>query len=50
MADFNSKYPGEKIEEFLDQVNELELGNYALKSDVTEAINTAIVSVLNTEV
>lgn len=50
MEDFESKYNGPQVEEFLDQVNELELGNYALKSDVAEAINTAIMSVLNTEV
>lgn len=50
MEDFNSKYEGDQIEKFLDLVNEMELGNYALKADVQEAINSAIIMTLNTEV
>lgn len=50
MEDFNSKYTGEQIEGFLDQLNELELGNYATKTDVDNAIANAITNILNTEV
>ncbi|MBO7283295.1 MAG: hypothetical protein J6U73_07875 [Alistipes sp.] len=50
MADYNSKYTGEQVEAYLDQLNDLALGNYATKNDINTAIAEAITNVLNTEV
>lgn len=46
----NSKYTGQEIETFLEQVDNLDMGNYALKTDVQEAIAEAITATLNTPV
>lgn len=50
MEDFRSNYTGEQIEDFLDQLYDLALENYALKADVDTAIANAITNTLNTPV
>lgn len=49
MADFNSKYTGEQVEEFLDQIANGEIGGVS-QQYVDDAITNAITTTLNTSV
>lgn len=47
MADFESKYSGEQVEEYLDQIAN---GDFATTTDINDAIANAITTTLNTAV
>lgn len=49
MVDYNSKYEGDQIEEYLDQLNDLNLGNFATKNDIDAAIAAAITTTINAD-
>lgn len=49
MEDFNSKYTGEQVEGFLDQIANGEIGGVS-QQYVDEAITNAITTTLNTSV
>lgn len=50
MEDFQSKYSGEQVEEFLDQIANGTTGGGVTEEYVNNAIANAITATLNTEV